>query len=68
MTLTFDEATHVYQISGVIVPSVTGIIGHILPGWKASDWYLQRGRAVPQAPDMAARAEDVAKAGAKLLV
>ena len=44
--LTFDEATHAYRLNGSPVPSVTQVIGSVLPGWQAGDWYLQRGRAL----------------------
>ena len=44
--LTFDEATHSYRLNGSLVPSVTQVIGSVLPGWQAGDWYLQRGRAL----------------------
>ena len=45
MTLEFEETTHTYKINGRIVPSVTGIIQAIVPGWKVAPWYLERGRA-----------------------
>ena len=43
-TTEFDEATHVYRINNFIVPSVTGIIGDLLPGFRADEWYMERGR------------------------
>ena len=43
---TFDEATHAYAIGGRPVPSVTQVIGRVLPGFSAGEWYLRRGRAV----------------------
>ena len=42
----FDAASHSYTINGRPVPSVTSVLGDLIPGWKASDWYLQRGSAV----------------------
>ena len=42
----FDADTHRYYINGRPVPSVTQVLGDLLPVWKASGWYLQRGRAV----------------------
>jgi hypothetical protein len=44
--LSFDEGTHTYRLGDVVVPSVTQIIRAVLPGWEASDWYKQRGRAM----------------------
>lgn len=44
--LSFDEASHSYRLNGSPVPSVTQVINSVLPGWKADEWYLQRGRAV----------------------
>ncbi len=44
---TYDESTHTYTLDGKVIPSVTQIIEEVIPGgWKADDWYLQRGRAV----------------------
>jgi len=43
---TFDESTHTYRIDGRKVPSVTQVLGDLIPGWKASEWYLNRGQAV----------------------
>jgi hypothetical protein len=43
---TFDAATHSYYIDGRKVPSVTQVLGDLIPGWKASEWYLNRGQAV----------------------
>lgn len=45
-TLTFDPTPHIYRIGGQVVPSVTEALGGIVPQWKASEWYLQRGTAV----------------------
>jgi len=44
--LTFDAETHTYRIHDRIVPSVTQVLREVLPMWSASDWHLQRGRAV----------------------
>ena len=41
----YDPAKHVYTIGGFEVPSVTRILDDLLPGFKAADWYMQRGRA-----------------------
>lgn len=49
---TFDPELHVYQIDGRTVPSVTEIIGTVLPGWQAESWYLGRGRALHAACDL----------------
>jgi hypothetical protein len=46
MTLTFNEPAHQYAINGRNVPSVTQVLGDVIPGWKASEWHMQRGRAV----------------------
>jgi hypothetical protein len=54
-TCTFDEATHTYRIAGRQVPSVTQVLGDLIPGWHASDWHLQRGRAVHAAAAFIAR-------------
>ena len=42
----FDPLTHTYTIAGRIVPNVSRVLADLLPGYRASDWYLQRGRAV----------------------
>ncbi len=51
----FDPATHTYRIGGRLVPSVTQVLGDLIPGWRASDWYLQRGRAVHACAALLAR-------------
>lgn len=52
----FDAATHSYRISDRPVPSVTQVIRAVLPmEWQASEWYLQRGRAVHAACAFLAR-------------
>ena len=52
---TFDESTHTYRIDGRKVPSVTQVLGDLIPGWKASEWYLNRGQAVHACAAMIAR-------------
>ena len=44
----FCAANHKYSINGRTVPSVTQVLGDLIPGWSASDFYLGRGRAVHQ--------------------
>ncbi len=43
---TFDAATHSYTIDGRKVPSVTQVLNDLIPGFKAGEWYLNRGQAV----------------------
>lgn len=43
---TYNDERHAYEIDGVRVPSVTQILADLLPCWQASEWHLQRGRAV----------------------
>jgi hypothetical protein len=52
---TFDATTHTYRINGVAVPSVTQVLSDLIPGWQASEWYLQRGTAVHACAAMIAR-------------
>ena len=52
---TFDPETHQYHIDEVPVVSVTQVLGDLLPGWKASEWHLNRGRAVHAAAAMVAQ-------------
>lgn len=52
---TFDPETHEYRINGHRVPGVTQVLSDLLPGYRASDWYLQRGRAVHACAAMVAR-------------
>lgn len=52
---TFDEETHTYMIDGRIVPSVTQVLSDLMPGWKASEWYLNRGTAVHACAAMIAK-------------
>ena len=42
----FDATSHTYTINGRLVPSVTQVLGDLLPGWQASEWHMQRGTAV----------------------
>ncbi len=46
MKLDFDPAEHAYRIDGVRVPSVTQVIRHVVPGFQADPYYLQRGTAI----------------------
>jgi hypothetical protein len=46
MSLAFDHETHTYKIDGAVVPSVTQVIGAVMPGWCASGWHMGRGAAV----------------------
>ena len=54
-TNTFDPRAHLYTIAGRPVPSVTQVLRDLIPGWSASDWYLERGRAVHMAASFVAR-------------
>lgn len=47
--LTFDPEKHEYRQAGRVLPSVTQILRATLPAWQASEWYLQRGRALHHA-------------------
>jgi hypothetical protein len=42
----FEEASHTYRIGGEPVPSVTQVLGDVLPGYQASEWHMQRGTAM----------------------
>jgi hypothetical protein len=42
----FDPVTHTYTIDGRKVPSVTQVLNDLIPGFKAGEWYLNRGQAV----------------------
>ena len=46
MSNTFEAATHSYTIDGRKVPSVTQVLNDLIPGFKAGEWYLNRGQAV----------------------
>jgi hypothetical protein len=42
-----SSETHTYTLDGRVIPNVTRIIAETVgTGWKAADWYLQRGRAI----------------------
>lgn len=44
MTLEFRESDHSYRIDGRRVPSVTGIIGQVMPlPFQAGEWHMRRG-------------------------
>jgi len=58
MKTAYDEATHTYMINGRKVPHVTGVLADLIPGWKAADWYLQRGRAVHAAAALVAQGKN----------
>jgi len=51
----FDAETHTYTIDGRPVPSVTQVLSDLIPGWKASEWYLNRGTAVHACAAMIAK-------------
>lgn len=51
----FDAESHIYRINGRLVPNVTRVLADLLPGFRASDWYLQRGRAVHAAAAFVAK-------------
>lgn len=44
----FDPILHRYTIAGRQAPGVTSVLRDLIPGWSASDWYLERGRIVHQ--------------------
>jgi len=52
---TFDPEKHEYRINGRRVAGVTQVLSDLIPGFRASDWYLQRGRAVHACAAMVAR-------------
>ena len=57
--LKFDEATHTYRLHGRIVPSVTQVISETIgTGWKATEWYLQRGKAIHACAEFIAKGID----------
>jgi hypothetical protein len=53
----YDGATHTYRIDGRVVPSVTQVLRDVLPSWRATEWHLQRGRAVHACCAMIARGQ-----------
>ena len=44
--LHFDAETHTYTLDGVEIPCVTDVLNDLIPGYKAGQWYLDRGTAV----------------------
>ena len=42
----FDPTTHTHYIGGRPVEGVTTVLRDLIPGYSASEWYLQRGTAV----------------------
>lgn len=55
MSIMFDEVTHTYRKDGIIVPHVTQVLRDLIPGWSASEWYLERGVAVHACAAMVAK-------------
>ena len=57
----FDPVKHEYTVGGRRVPSVTQIIGEVLPDstFHAGEWYLQRGRAVHACAAMIAQGKTI---------
>jgi hypothetical protein len=51
----FEEASHTYRIDGEPVPSVTQVLGDVLPGYQASEWHMQRGTAMHACAAMVAQ-------------
>ena len=52
--MNFDPLTHTYSINGVRVPSVTQIIGRVIPRtFNADEWALHRGSMVHRAAALA---------------
>jgi len=60
-TLTFYEEGHAYAIDGQDVPSVTEVLGELLPGHQADPYYLQRGQAVHAGAAIIIRGESLAE-------
>src|SRR6185369_16884352 len=46
MAVEFNADKHEYRIDGSVIPSVTQVIGTVLPGWQASQTKKDRGTAV----------------------
>ena len=55
MQTRFEADQHRYYIDERPVPSVTQVLSDLIPGWKASEWYLERGQAVHAAAAFIAR-------------
>lgn len=54
----YDDQTHTYSMDGRIVPSVTQVLNDVIGvPYQASDWHLERGRAVHACAAMIARGE-----------
>lgn len=51
----FDPIKHQYFINKRPVVNVTAVLRDLIPGWLASDWYLERGQAVHAAAAFIAR-------------
>lgn len=51
----FDSITHIYKINGHVVPNVTAVLADLIPGWRASEFFLGKGRAVHACAAMVAR-------------
>ena len=55
--LAYNDDRHEYRLHGKLLPSVTHILGDMMPGWKAGQWYLDRGKAVHAAAAMILRGQ-----------
>jgi len=58
MNTSFDPDKHEYRINSRIVPGVTSVLRDLIPGWAASDFYLERGRAVHACAAFVARGKN----------
>ena len=58
MNGSFDPLRHAYTIDGEPVPSVTQVLGDLLPGYQASEWHMQRGTAMHACAAMVAQGVD----------
>jgi hypothetical protein len=53
---TFDPETHIYRLGDRVLPSVTDIIGAVIPrGYECAAWYLDRGKALHAAIHLQAK-------------
>lgn len=52
---TFDPEKHEYRINGRRVAGVTQVLSDLIPGWKASEFFLGKGRAVHACAALVAR-------------
>ena len=58
LSLSFDADHHVYSIGGRHVPSVTQIIGAVIPRqWNPDSWYMERGTMIHKAAVLMLRKE-----------